>query len=219
MNHSRLWLGCLLLLHCRSSDDDLARARRSWVPPPSEPVTAVRMNEPQALAPPAQDAGVDVATATAVADVRFPADWCSRLDGLPAAIRIANAHNLAVSMNCLTDGLTSQLTDEQYDEWRTYLQDYTFLMAGCVPDYDPPEGGISVFGPANTAFVGAARAQLSPTEARLLTDAYVRAFGAELMLSAEESGALTAYLVLLATAESDGAATGSLSTCAPDAGL
>jgi hypothetical protein len=154
----------------------------------------------------------------------FPADWCARVGGttgLTAVLDIVSAYDAAVSMNCETAGLSSAaaLTREQYDEWFNYLIDYTFLMAGCVPDYELPEGGIRVFGPANTPVTGATRAPLSSKEAIVLTDHYVQAFATVVMLRPAAQGALRAYLLQVAQADVDPAAKGALSTCAaPDAG-
>jgi hypothetical protein len=234
-------VACLTLAQCRSSNGSplpseqaapaempaQARASVDDVTGSSSPPTGAVPPDP---VPPASllsvpDGGVDASVPPPAPVATFPADWCARLAGLPAAIRITNAYNAAVRGACLTAGLVawSELSDEQYDQyedWRSYLQDYTFLMAGCVPDYEPPEGGILVFGPGNTPLIGVPRSPLSPNEALLLVEDYVQAFASELGLTAEERDAVRAYLLQVVAAETDDpAAIGSLSTCAAlDAG-
>lgn len=153
--------------------------------------------------------------------VMFPANWCARLgpmDGLPAVIDIVDAYDAAVNADCSIAGLVSSLGDQYYD-WLDYLQDYTFLLAGCVTNYEPPQGGIRVFGPANTPIVGALRPRLASSEVRLLTQHYLQAFTAGLGLTAAEQEAVRAYLLQVAQLEIDPAAQGALATCAkPDAG-
>src|SRR4051812_16480538 len=137
---SRFWWVALVvaLANCRCSRDG-SRSEPNPMPPPGAGASggSSEASAAGAARPARGDADSGLALARTDRDaggagaVQFPADWCVRLggmNGLPAVIRITNAYNAAVSMDCVTAGLTSPtaLSDEQYDEWRSYLQNYTF---------------------------------------------------------------------------------------------
>ncbi|HTV22501.1 MAG TPA: hypothetical protein VMG12_27620 [Polyangiaceae bacterium] len=149
---------------------------------------------------------------------QFPGDWCEGLgttdgDKLGTVNSIIGAYYVAQSMNCETAGLTLSMTTEQFGAWLQYLRNYTYLMAGCVPRGNPVEGGIRVFGPANTRIVGVQRQQLAPSEANLLVEYYALALSMGLNLTPNEAGAVRAFLTEYAAEEVDPAAARSLSSC------
>lgn len=198
-------IACLSLVHCRGSD--ATPTQRLGRATPDSSAEDARTTPPGVAG---SGSGAEAPAATG----GLP-DWCSRLDGAPATIRIVNAYHASVRMNCAIAGLISDeaLTDPQYSEWRSYLELYSGLLAGCSYDIDTPAGGILVFGPANTPFVGADRAKLSNDEARLLIEAYVQAFGDELLLGAGERDAVRTHLSRAASSEIDPVSSGSLATC------
>jgi hypothetical protein len=212
-------LVCLLALfeftHCRSSKHGMVE--NSSIAPATVPASGTSAVQ-------AGSGGTSAEAITTPSAPVFPADWCERLgatdsEKLLTVLAIISGYSMAQLMNCQTAALTAPLTDDQSEAWSTYLTDYTYLMAGCIPNFDTVEGGITVFGPANTPFVGAARARLSQQEVSLLVDNYVTAFTAALNLSASERDAVRMYLLQTASDELDGNTAGSLSTCeSPNAG-
>jgi hypothetical protein len=144
-------------------------------------------------------------------------DWCARL-GATETERQETVDQIVVqyfeshSGFCETGALAS-LIDAQFDAWIQYLTDYTFLLAGCDPNFGTVAGGINVFGPANTAFVGVARPPLSEREAELLVDFYLEAFASALNLTDSERAMVRAHLEEEASQEVVASAPGSLSTC------
>jgi hypothetical protein len=214
MRFARLFmLGWLGLTQCDSSDGDMATSMGSV-----RPVDAGAGTTLAAVAPDAGDASAGSAPAA------FPADWCDRLgasdaEALLAVLDVIYGYLDAQELDCETAGLTETLSDDQHADWETYLTDYTYLMAGCAPNFETVEGGISVFGPANTPYLDVARSKLAPAEAARLIDYYVQAFAAVLGLSPMENDAVRAYLAEVAVNDIDAAATSTLSTCSSlDAG-
>src|SRR6185436_6966696 len=109
MNYARFCsVACLTLVHCRSSDGSPLQAQGAATPEipaaaeapvedaaggnraPTGPTDPV----PPAGSPSSPDGGVDASATPAAPAPPFPQDWCTRLDGLPGAIRIANAYNV-----------------------------------------------------------------------------------------------------------------------------
>ena len=138
-------------------------------------------------------------------------DWCERAgadegDQVDTAIEIAVDYVDRTLADCHTAGLTAALTDDQLSDFYTYLVDYTIVLFYCPLVYNVPEGGVAVFGPANTAAAGAPPTRLGADDAALLTDAYVAAFGARLTLSSEESAQLRAYLTSVALVDASASA-------------
>jgi hypothetical protein len=158
-------------------------------------------------------------------DGLFPADWCDRAGDeaarSTALLSVAFAYATAQSTDCATAGLTSSLTEEQQAGWFNYLGVYTNAMLGCPAEFGAVDGGILVFGPANTPAVGASRPALGEDDVERLTAYYVTAFGDVIGLDEEERAALSDYLLLTAQAEIDEEASEVLSTCGgtADAGL
>jgi len=143
-------------------------------------------------------------------------DWCERAgadegDQVDTAIEIAVDYVDRTLADCHTAGLTAALTDDQLNDFYTYLVDYTIVLFYCPLVYNVPEGGVAVFGPANTVAVGAPPTRLGADDAALLTEAYAGAFGTRLALSAEESAQLRAYLTSVAVV--DAGASASLARC------
>ena len=143
-------------------------------------------------------------------------DWCDRAgadegDQVDTAIEIAVDYVDRTLADCHTAGLTAALTDDQLNDFYTYLVDYTIVLFYCPLVYNVPEGGIAVFGPANTAAAGAPPTRLGADDAALLTEAYVGAFSARLTLSGEESAQLRAYLTSVVAV--DAGASASLARC------
>jgi hypothetical protein len=143
-------------------------------------------------------------------------DWCARAgadegDQVDTAIEIAVDYVDRTLVDCRTAGLAAALSDDQLSDFYTYLVDYTIVLFYCPLVYTVPEGGVAVFGPANTAAAGAPPTRLGADDAALLTDAYVAAFGARLTLSSEESAQLRAYLTSVAVV--DASASASLARC------
>jgi hypothetical protein len=155
----------------------------------------------------------------------FPADWCDRAGDeasrATVLLNVAFGYATAQTTDCATAGLTSSLTEDQQAGWFNYLGVYTNAMLGCPPEFGAVDGGILVFGPANTPAVGASRPALGEDDVERLTAQYVAAFGDVIGLDEEERAAVTDHLLLTAQAEIDEEASGVLSTCggAADAGL
>jgi hypothetical protein len=153
------------------------------------------------------------------ADASFPGRWCPN-DGASAnlafgaAAVIAGEYSQAQLADCRTSGLTDGLSERQSDRWRSYLVNYTYLMMGCPIATDLVDGGISVFGPANTRAVAVDRAALGRDDMVLLIHHYVSAFVNELSLSNEDRVRLDDYLWKVAEPEIDPeAARSRLSRC------
>jgi hypothetical protein len=143
-------------------------------------------------------------------------DWCDRAgadegDQVDTAIEIAVDYVDRTLADCHTAGLTAALTDDQLNDFYTYLVDYTIVLFYCPLVYNVPEGGIAVFGPANTAAAGAPPTRLGADDAALRTEAYVGAFSARHTLSSEESAQLRAYLTSVVAV--DAGASASLARC------
>jgi hypothetical protein len=158
-------------------------------------------------------------------DEVFPADWCDRAgdEATRASVLLNVAFGYATmqSTDCATAGLTSSLTEDQQAGWFNYLGVYTNAMLGCPPEFGALDGGILVFGPANTPAIGASRPALGEDDVERLTAYYVAAFGDIVGLDAAERAAVSDHLVLTAQAEIDEEASGVLSICggSADAGL
>lgn len=147
-----------------------------------------------------------------------PGDWCARLgatesDALMTVRTVVGNYYAMQSMDCATEGLTSSLNYEQFCAWIAYLTSFTYLMAGCVPNFETVTGGTEAFGPANTPYTGAVRSKLTPAEADALTRHYLQAFAMALNLSPEERDRAHIHLRRTAQQEIDPQAPSSLSTC------
>jgi hypothetical protein len=92
-------------------------------------------------------------------------------------------------------------------------------MMGCPVYEDPVAGGISAFGPANTAVLGVNRPALGRDDVTHLIDFYLAAFVQERSLSVDDQERLSAYLWKAAEPEIDPGATAVLSRCKGDAGV
>jgi hypothetical protein len=206
-------LGVMSLVGCRSSVDDLPASSTDTMRAPASPV----------IEPLAQSGDLGPEGASATGNGLFPGDWCGRLgatDGqaLTSVNIVIASYGMAQAMSCETAGLTANMRDDQIENWRQYLRNYTYLMAGCLPRYETVEGGIRAFGPANTPYVGIMRGPLAAAEAHTLTDYYVRAFALGAGLQPAEIEAVRAHLLQAASTEIDAFAERTLSTCAADAG-
>jgi hypothetical protein len=196
---------CLIALaaltQCTSSDDGDSQSSTGGMPAEN------------GFAPMGGRAGANAADGS----VPLPTGWCGRLgatepERLETVEQIVFQYFQAHSGDCETGALGS-LIDAEFDAWNQYLTDYTFLLAGCDPNFDTVAGGISVFGPANTAYVGVTRPPLSEREAELLVDFYLEAFASVLSLTDAERAMVRAQLAEAASQEVVASASGSLSTC------
>lgn len=145
-------------------------------------------------------------------------DWCARTGsdiGMAAqtAVMIALSYWGVQEEDCRTAGLTSDLTFDEGTLWLDYLAGYTYLLMGCPLLGEPVPGGISAFGPANTAARRANISGLGRDDAALLISQYVEPFSLEVQLDAVQRDALEALLWEAAEAEIDPMATATLSTC------
>jgi hypothetical protein len=154
----------------------------------------------------------------------FPANFCERPGRDPGVVYqtlvfTAGDYESRRSNDCLTAGLLDTSRYADFIRWQDYLTQYTAAMAGCPLIAGPLEGGILVFGPANTAAIGIRRAAVGRDDVSTLIGHYVGAFTAGLSLSTGESDALSAYLWETAESEIDPGTSSGLSRCAADAGV
>jgi hypothetical protein len=183
---------------------------------------------PLYLSPVLIDAGLESAPELATTAATSPAtpllpDWCGAARGaaLDAALKIGEISDAYVNaQRVVCEPLTREMLEERRAAWRTYVYDYTRVMAGCVDLDMPPPGGILAFGPANTPAVGVPRPSLSRSDAALLIDAYLSAFVSALSLASEEEALVEAHLWRTAETEIDPGQVAALLVCgnAPDAG-
>jgi hypothetical protein len=148
----------------------------------------------------------------------FPADWCARLgvnsfETSEAIFTIAADYFVEQSQNCRTAGLTPALSTDQGADWLNYLYGFTNAMSGCPYLYEPIEGGMRVFGPANIAAIGLQRSLLGRDDVQVLIGMYLSHFAQPFQLSDVEFAAVEAYLWRIAEPEIDPDATEVLSTC------
>jgi hypothetical protein len=154
----------------------------------------------------------------APARATFPADWCARLgsnllEQVDAISEISDGYYFQQEEDCRTAGLTRGLTQDQLDQWLSYLFDYTNAMTGCPLLYEPIPGGILAFGPANTSILGVARQPLGRDDAEAVLRMYLGLFSDVLVLTPEERGAVEQHLWRTAESEIGSSASMSLSTC------
>jgi hypothetical protein len=194
------------LLACRSSEAPPSAARGDTMALPSPP---------EASAGSAPDTN-RVSEATGAA---LPWNWCTRTGsnidyGYAVAVEVADSYWDALLDDCQTAGLVSDLNPERGADWFDYLVGYTYLMTGCPLFDEPPDGGISAFGPANLSAVGAAQPRLSKGDAQRVAELYADQLARVLELDSADRVALMA--LLLDAAESQVAATcaWTLSLCA-----
>jgi hypothetical protein len=165
---------------------------------------------------PAADAGADAGTDAGVqSEVINVPSWCGRVGDedaqLDIAIEISAAYMDQTIADCRTAGLGAALTGRQLDEFYAYVTDYTMIWFYCPLVYNVPPGGLAVFGPGNTAAIGAPATLLGADDAQLLTDYYVAAFAERVMLTSAEADALRRYV--LSTASVQDGASSLLSSC------
>ncbi len=141
----------------------------------------------------------------------FPADWCSRL-GEDEAFDIAFAYYTVQFDSCETKLLTQGMSGDQEGRWFGYLMDYTSAMAGCMSSA-PLEGGIDVFGPANTDVATFSRPDIGRDDAALLIEQYLSVFAATLELTEAERRDVELHLWATAESEIDPEAWSVLSAC------
>jgi hypothetical protein len=173
---------------------------------------------PAALIPEVRDAGNLVSFDLDATAPESPllGNWCVRsvsdaADPVRALADVADAY-LAVQRD-VCPRLTGALTPGQLSSFRTYIYDYTSVMAGCGNATRPPPGGILAFGPANTPAVGADPGPLSEADARVLTDAYVTVFAQAFGLDGADRALVEAHIERSARAAIDPGLP-SLSLCA-----
>lgn len=171
-----------------------------------------------------QDSGGDAPVMTVAPDVQpateptFPADWCTRAGSDPDT-QFATIFDIAIgyatdqSEDCETSGLTHGLDGDQLTNWLNYLFGYTNAMTGCPLAFEPVEGGILAFGPANLAALGMSPPVLGRDDAGMLIGQYLARFASALQLSAAERSAVEAYLWDQAQPAIDPAASQLLSVC------
>jgi hypothetical protein len=132
---------------------------------------------------------------------------------------IAKSYDSARIADCRTVGLLPRLDPAAQNAWWDYLLNYTIALAGCPPAVTPLPGGISVFGPANTAAIGIPRQPLTEHAAELMLDKYVTAFQDALGLSAQERASLMALMRTTLIDAIDEDASDWTSRCSADGGL
>ena len=154
----------------------------------------------------------------------FPANYCARAGAGPlerraVALAIVMTYDSTRSNDCRTAGLTPRWNSDEAKPWWDYLFKYTTLMAGCPLIMGEIDGGILLFGPANTAAIGLQRPQLGRDDAQLLIDQYLDAFAAALSLADVERAAVEDYLWGTAASELGTGVSGVLSRCGVDGGM
>jgi hypothetical protein len=152
----------------------------------------------------------------------FPFDFCARAGSHPGAVYetmvlIAGDYDRRRLADCLTAGLTAALTDAELVRWQDYLTQYTAAMAGC-PLSRALEGGVRVFGPANTAAAGILRPTLGRDDVAKLVEHYVGAFDIGLSLADTEASEVSAFLWGTAEREIDSTVSHAIARCPGDAG-
>jgi hypothetical protein len=184
------------------------RPAESDIHPPSLPGFFIVEQSSDAGVDGGADGGIEVPVSTAP-------DWCGRAgnadEQVGAAINIAIDYLDRANADCLTARLTATLTETQLNDFYAYLADYTVLWFYCPLEYNVPAGGIAAFGPANTAIVGAGATPLGADDAQRLTDQYVAAFTAQMMLTPAEASGLGRYV--LGTAAIEAGASSLLASC------
>jgi hypothetical protein len=212
-NYLGVVMACQLLQACSAQRDDTR-------------LTAVQ-SSPAARAPEASNAteaarqleamrGEDMALLPGQAEPLLPT-WCGRAgagigERLILASAIIDTYLDNQEAACETAALGADLTDDQFEIWLEYLIDYTYLLFWCPMPYEV-QGGISVFGPANTSVTGATPHPLGRDDVERLIGMYVDAFTEHLVLSDAERAQLTAHLWSTAEAEIDPTLSSALSVC------
>jgi hypothetical protein len=194
-----------------SSDSAVARASPGSPLPPAVP--SVPAPEQQDVTPPA---GIDDRGF-------FRAPWCdgpgqNSLELFVNMRSIAEGYDRARGDDCRTAGLLAPLNESERFRWLDYLIGYSIALAGCPPPSHPVEGGIRVFGPANTDVIGRSHQPLGRDDAGLLIQHYLDSFAPALALSEAERSIVEAQLWSTAEAQLDATATGALSTCSSGSG-
>jgi hypothetical protein len=172
-----------------------------------------------AAAPVSPVAGDDDTTPTGT-----PFAFCERagampIDRLGILLLIAQHYDGACIQNCRTVGLLPDLDEERRGAWWDYLLNYSNALAGCPLIVTPLPGGITAFGPANTAAIGVSHPPLTREAAGLLIEQFVAAFGTGFGLAASERSEVEEYLWAAATAMMAIDASDWMSQCSADAGV
>jgi hypothetical protein len=131
---------------------------------------------------------------------------------LRAVVEITEAYLAMQSAAC--SGLTAGMSSAEQSNFRTYIYDYTRVMAGCLQIDRPPARGVLAFGPGNTAAAGVMRAPLSSEDASVLVAAYLSAFASKLDLDAGDSSLVQAHLERTVQSEIDASLSAAPSVCA-----
>jgi hypothetical protein len=99
-----------------------------------------------------------------------------------------------------------------------YLLEFTNALFGCAPMFTAPEGGIAVFGLANTASVGVTPPPFGEDDVEVLVEMYRQSLQAAGLLGAAEERALLDHLRALGRASASPGVESGLSTCPPAGG-
>lgn len=139
-----------------------------------------------------------------------------RDDGYDVSIDTADAYWTAISEDCAAAGLIAGLSDDEQGDWFEYLIEYSYLFTGCPLKYSPPEGGLSVFGPAYFGDLGLASPQLGRDDTRRLSDDFTSALVKMLALTDSDRAAVERVLAKAALQQLDPSLSGVLSQCASE---
>jgi hypothetical protein len=178
-------------------------------------------SEPAPLSAPDASAAKEAPLSEEPAPAGVFGDWCARLglhidDAYDASIDAADAYWTAMSEDCAASGLVAGLSDDQAGDWFNYLIEYSYLFTGCPLVQDPPEGGLSVFGPAYFADIGLESPKLGRDDARRLSDYFTDALVTMLGLTDSDRTAVERVLSRAAEQQIDPGLSAVLSQCSGD---
>jgi hypothetical protein len=191
-------------------------------PAPGSAAGSTVGSEPMAVARPAAPAAKDAPSSSEPAAAGVFGDWCARMglhvdDAYDACIDTADAYWTAMSEDCAAAGLISGLSDDEAGDWFNYLIEYSYLFTGCPLQQDPPQGGLSAFGPAYFADLGLESPQLGRDDARRLSEYFTDALVTMLGLTDGDRAAVERVLARAAEQQIQPGLSGVLSQCGADA--